>query len=92
MNLGLHLLHGMSARTSRMVSVCDIICMLTCDWLVGKLSDERERTSLRPDITCFDLSVISVFMNTLDMYWELEDEVETRHVNWTKVMERAFVH
>lgn len=59
--------------TSRMVSVWDIICMLTCDWLVGRLSVDRDRTSWRDPLrTERDLSTISVLMNTRDMYWELK--------------------
>jgi hypothetical protein len=33
--------------TSLMVSVWDIIWILTCDWLVGRLSLERDLTSCR---------------------------------------------
>lgn len=59
--------------TSRMVNVWDIIWMLTCDWLVGRLSLERDRTScLDPLSTDRLLSIISVLINTLDIYVELK--------------------
>lgn len=59
-------------RTSRMVRVCDIIWMLTCDWLVGKLSLERDRTNCLDPLSIERLfSSISVLINTLEIYVEL---------------------
>lgn len=49
--------------------------MFTWDWLVGRLSDDLDRTRRDPVMTCLDFNVISVFMNTLDMYWELQEEI-----------------
>lgn len=64
--------------TSRMVNVCDIICILTCDWLDGKLSLDLDLTN------CFEplfkterlFSIISVFINILEIYVELRRERE----------------
>lgn len=61
--------------TSRIVRVCDIIWMLTCDWLVGRLSLDRERTScLEPLHTDLLFNSISVFMNTRVIYEELKED------------------
>lgn len=59
-------------RTSRIVSVCDIIWMFTCDWLVGRLSLERDLTNcLDPLSTDRLFSTISVLIKTLEIYVEL---------------------
>jgi hypothetical protein len=55
-----------------MVSVWDIIWILTCDWLVGRLSVERDLTSCRELLSSVRLfSNIFVLMNTLEIYAEL---------------------
>lgn len=59
-------------HTSRIVSVCDIIWMLTWDWLVGRLSVERDLAKDRDPVrTLLLLRAISVRRNTRDMYAEL---------------------
>lgn len=63
-------------HTSRIVSVCDIIWMLTWDWLVGKLSVERDLARDREPVRTFLLlRAISVRRNTLDMYAELSPRI-----------------
>ena len=58
--------------TSLMVSVWDIIWMFTCDWLVGRLSVERDLTSCRELLSSVRLfSTIFVLMKTLEIYAEL---------------------
>jgi len=58
--------------TSLMVSVWDIIWILTCDWLVGRLSVERDLTSCRELLSSVRLfSSIFVLMKTLEIYAEL---------------------
>ena len=58
--------------TSLMVSVWDIIWILTCDWLVGRLSVERDLTSCRELLSSVRLfSNIFVLMKTLEIYAEL---------------------
>lgn len=47
--------------------------MFTCDWLVGKLSLERDLTNcLDPLSTDLLFSTISVLIKTLDIYVELK--------------------
>lgn len=63
-------------HTSRIVSVWDIIWMLTWDWLVGKLSVERDLARDREPVRTFLLlRAISVRRNTLDMYAELSPRI-----------------
>lgn len=63
-------------HTSRIVSVCDIIWMLTWDWLVGRLSVERDLARDREPVRTFLLlRAISVRRNTLDMYAELSPRI-----------------
>jgi hypothetical protein len=58
--------------TSLMVSVWDIIWILTCDWQVGRLSVERDLTSCRELFSSVRLfSNIFVLMKTLEIYAEL---------------------
>jgi len=58
--------------TSLMVSVWDIIWILTCDWLVGRLSVERDLTSCLELLSSVRLfSNIFVLMKTLEIYAEL---------------------
>ena len=58
--------------TSLMVSVWDIIWILTCDWQVGRLSVERDLTSCRELLSSVRLfSNIFVLMKTLEIYAEL---------------------
>lgn len=58
------------------MSVCDIIWMLTWDWLVGKLSVERDLARDREPVRTFLLlRAISVRRNTLDMYAELSPRI-----------------
>jgi len=58
--------------TSLMVSVWDIIWILTCDWLVGRLSVERDLTSCRELLSSVRLfSTIFVLMKTLEIDAEL---------------------
>jgi hypothetical protein len=55
-----------------MVSVWDIIWILTCDWLVGRLSLERDLTSCREQLNSVRLfSNIFVLTKTLAIYAEL---------------------
>lgn len=62
--------------TSRIVKVWDIICTLIWDWLVGKLSLERDLTiCFGPLSTDLLFSNISVFKKTLDMYVELKTNI-----------------
>lgn len=59
-----------------MVSVWDIMWMLTWDWLVGRLSVERDLARDREPVRTFLLlSAISVRRNTLDMYAELSPRI-----------------
>jgi len=58
--------------TSLMVSVWDIIWILTCDWLVGRLSVEQDLISRRELFSSVWLfSNIFVLMKTLEIYAEL---------------------
>lgn len=72
---GITLVHH-HAPTSLMVSVWDIIWILTCDWLVGRLSVERDLTSCRELLSSVRLfSNIFVLMKTLEIYAELSARI-----------------
>lgn len=56
--------------------MCDIIWMFSCDWLVGKLSLERDLVnSFGPLRTDLLFSNISVLMKTFDIYEELKQQL-----------------
>lgn len=75
--------------------------MLTCDWLVGKLSVDRDLAKDLEPINTFRLfKAISVRKNTLDMYAELSPRIPnavrrnfagvTLNINFTKFIN--FIH